>query len=65
MHIQNATLAGGVAVGATADMPLNPWGAVVIGCLAGLLSTVGFRFFTVSEHVQPHISSSPISHILG
>jgi hypothetical protein len=34
-------------VGATADMPLNPWGAVVIGCLAGLLSTVGFRFFTV------------------
>lgn len=48
VHIQNATLAGGVAVGATADMPLNPWGAVVIGCLAGLISTVGFRFFTVS-----------------
>jgi hypothetical protein len=37
-------------VGATADMPLNPWGAVVIGCLAGLLSTVGFRFFTVSAY---------------
>ncbi|CAG2222915.1 CD241 [Mytilus edulis] len=46
VHIQNATLAGGVAVGATADMPLNPWGALVIGCLAGLLSTIGFRLIT-------------------
>lgn len=56
VHIQNATLAGGVAVGATADMPLNPWGAVVIGCLAGLLSTVGFRFFTpcLSSKVKVH-----------
>lgn len=29
-------------------MPLHPWGALVIGCLAGLLSTIGFRLITVS-----------------
>ncbi|CAC5358936.1 SLC42A [Mytilus coruscus] len=56
VHIQNATLAGGVAVGATADMPLNPWGALVIGCLAGLLSTIGFRLVTpyLSYKVRLH-----------
>merc|ERR1712232_13361 len=39
--IQNATLAGGVSIGATANL-VGPFGAVVIGSLAGLLSTWGF-----------------------
>ncbi|VDI41060.1 Hypothetical predicted protein, partial [Mytilus galloprovincialis] len=56
VHIQNATLAGGVAVGSTAGMPLNPWGALVIGCLAGLLSTIGFRLITpcLSSKIKLH-----------
>eukprot|EP00088_Acartia_fossae_P015848 TRINITY_DN18786_c0_g1_i5.p1 TRINITY_DN18786_c0_g1~~TRINITY_DN18786_c0_g1_i5.p1 ORF type:complete len:417 (-),score=126.76 TRINITY_DN18786_c0_g1_i5:216-1466(-) len=41
-HIQNATLAGGVAVGATADMYMTPVGAAIIGSCAGILSTWGF-----------------------
>merc|ERR1712113_63551 len=39
--IQNATLAGGVSIGATANL-VGPFGALVIGGCAGLLSTIGF-----------------------
>merc|ERR1712217_208851 len=39
--IQNATLAGGVSIGATANL-VGPFGAVVVGTVAGLLSTWGF-----------------------
>lgn len=39
--IQNATLAGGVAIGAVANMNIQPWGALLIGLAAGLLSEVG------------------------
>lgn len=42
VHVQNATLAGGVAVGAVADLMLQPWGALILGFLAGLLSTLGY-----------------------
>lgn len=40
--IANATLAGGVAVGSSADLVIQPWGAILIGCVAGVLATVGF-----------------------
>lgn len=40
--VQNATLAGGVAIGATANLALQPKGALIIGTLAGALSTFGF-----------------------
>ncbi|ODM95071.1 Ammonium transporter Rh type B [Orchesella cincta] len=46
VHIQNATLAGGVAVGAVADLMIRPYGALIIGSLAGLLSTVGYTYIT-------------------
>ncbi|XP_060580401.1 ammonium transporter Rh type B-like [Ruditapes philippinarum] len=44
--IQNATLAGGVAVGTTANMPLQPYGAIIMGCVAGLISCIGYRYIT-------------------
>lgn len=61
VYIQNATLAGGVAVGTCADMMIQPWGALLIGNLlsvfiylftmivgtvAGGISTLGFHYLT-------------------
>lgn len=48
VHIQNATLAGGVAVGTCADMTIGPFGAMLIGVIAGIISTLGFKFLSVS-----------------
>jgi ammonium transporter Rh len=45
-HVQNATLAGGVAMGAACNMISNPAGALITGCVAGFVSTFGFSFFT-------------------
>jgi hypothetical protein len=38
VHIQNATLAGGVAVGTSADMMLHPYRALIVGAVAGTSS---------------------------
>ncbi|PAA72331.1 hypothetical protein BOX15_Mlig021874g1 [Macrostomum lignano] len=46
MHIQNSTIAGGVAVGSVADMQLQPWGAMLIGVVAAIVSVTGYRFLT-------------------
>jgi ammonium transporter Rh len=59
VHIQNATLAGGVAVGTTSDLVINPFGAVIIGCIAGLLSTAGYVFLT------PKMNSIGIYDVCG
>ena len=44
MHIQNATLAGGVAIGSAANMMVSPGGALAVGVSAGLLSTLGYAY---------------------
>jgi len=49
IDIQNATLAGGVAMGASADLVIHPSVAILIGSLAGFVSVVGFTF------VQPFV----------
>ncbi|XP_060707497.1 ammonium transporter Rh type A-like isoform X2 [Hemiscyllium ocellatum] len=46
VHIQNATLAGGVAAGTSADMMIHPYGSLLIGFTAGIISTVGFKYLT-------------------
>lgn len=42
----NATLAGGVIIGAASGLLLNPGGALLIGFIAGIVSTFGFHKLT-------------------
>ncbi|NXC48132.1 RHAG protein, partial [Penelope pileata] len=44
--VQNATLAGGVAVGTCADLTIRPYIAMCIGSIAGIISVLGFQFLT-------------------
>lgn len=46
VHIQRATLAGGVAIGTTAHMPIGPWVSLLIGSTSGVISTLGFEYLT-------------------
>ncbi|CAI9543511.1 unnamed protein product [Staurois parvus] len=46
VHIQNAALAGGVAVGTSAEMMLTPFGAMISGSLAGIVSVLGYKYLT-------------------
>uniref|UniRef100_A0A8I5Y844 Ammonium transporter Rh type C n=1 Tax=Rattus norvegicus TaxID=10116 RepID=A0A8I5Y844_RAT len=46
VHIQNATLAGGVGVGTAAEMMLTPYGALIVGFFCGILSTLGFAYLS-------------------
>ena len=49
VDIQNASISGGVALGAVADLLAYPVGAVILGCVAGWLSVYGF------SKVQPFL----------
>lgn len=49
VHIQNSTLAGGVAVGSVCNLLIQPYGALTIGVLAGALSVLGYRYLSVSD----------------
>ncbi|VDL72955.1 unnamed protein product [Nippostrongylus brasiliensis] len=46
VHIANSTLAGGVAIGATANVVLHPLHALIVGVIAGALSVVGYKYIT-------------------
>eukprot|EP01023_Acetabularia_acetabulum_P015776 TRINITY_DN1771_c0_g2_i5.p1 TRINITY_DN1771_c0_g2~~TRINITY_DN1771_c0_g2_i5.p1 ORF type:complete len:449 (-),score=104.13 TRINITY_DN1771_c0_g2_i5:1938-3284(-) len=46
VHIQNATLAGGVAMGSAANLYLTPAGSLLIGSAAGILSVVGYVYLS-------------------
>ncbi|XP_057607197.1 ammonium transporter Rh type A [Chionomys nivalis] len=46
VHIQNATLAGGVAVGTCADMEIPLFAAMAIGSIAGIISVLGYKFLS-------------------
>ncbi|XP_048178185.1 ammonium transporter Rh type B-like [Corvus hawaiiensis] len=43
-HLQNGSLAGGVAIGVVADMSMPPVAALALGSLSAVVCVLGFRF---------------------
>jgi ammonium transporter Rh len=54
-HIANSTLAGGVAVGASARLDMTPGGALLLGVIAGTVSVLGFVY--VSPMLEARLST--------
>lgn len=44
VHIQNSTLAGGVAIGSTGRLAMGPGMALLVGLLAGIVSVLGYQY---------------------
>ncbi|KAI9919323.1 hypothetical protein PsorP6_017769 [Peronosclerospora sorghi] len=44
VHLQNATLAGGVAMGTSCNLAISPAAAITVGLVVGIASVVGYRF---------------------
>lgn len=66
MHIQNAALAGGVAVGTAGEMMLTPFGSMIVGFLAGTISVLGYKYLTVSSALTHNIKTlNTLSSLLG
>ncbi|NXC50519.1 RHAG protein, partial [Penelope pileata] len=45
-HLQNGSLAGGVAIGAVADVPIPAVAALALGSLSALACVLGFKFLS-------------------
>ncbi|PAA63341.1 hypothetical protein BOX15_Mlig001180g1 [Macrostomum lignano] len=65
VHIQNATLAGGVAVGTVSDMMIKPYGAVIIGSLAGVLSVFGYAFLAKRLRANNFLDTCGVNNLHG
>ncbi|XP_017488218.1 PREDICTED: ammonium transporter Rh type B-A, partial [Rhagoletis zephyria] len=46
VHVQNSTLAGGVAIGTVCNLLVGSHGAILIGIIAGCISVLGYRYLT-------------------
>lgn len=46
VHVQNATLAGGIAMGTSCNLDICPVASITIGLFVGTASTIGFRYVT-------------------
>jgi len=44
VHVQNATLAGGVAIGTSCNLAVGPATSIIVGILAGFASVFGYCF---------------------
>ncbi|DBA03452.1 TPA: hypothetical protein N0F65_002860 [Lagenidium giganteum] len=63
VHLQNSTLAGGVAMGATCELAINPGCAIVVGVVAGVVSVAGYAF--ILPFLEERINLSDSAGILN
>jgi len=49
-YVLNATLAGGVMIGNSADLIFQPWAAILIGFCSGIMSILGFHYINAFLH---------------
>ncbi|XP_055911608.1 ammonium transporter Rh type B isoform X3 [Eupeodes corollae] len=56
VHVQNSTLAGGVAVGSVCNLLIGPHGALLIGILSGVVSVFGYRYLSpaITDKLRLH-----------
>ncbi|EFN78373.1 Ammonium transporter Rh type B [Harpegnathos saltator] len=56
VHVQNSTLAGGVAIGTAAGMMCGGIGALAVGALSGIISVLGYKYLTpiIQKHLRIH-----------
>ena len=54
--VLNATIAGGVMIGACADILVAPGSAIIIGAIAGVVSAIGFGYLSAAlrESINLH-----------
>ncbi|XP_072275204.1 RH-like protein [Pyxicephalus adspersus] len=65
-QVRNAMLAGGVAVGFSANMVQYPWIAMTLGLLAGLISTAGLTYMQDTLKVVTLVhDTSGVSYTFG
>ncbi|NXQ12342.1 RHBG protein, partial [Peucedramus taeniatus] len=58
VQIQDATLAGMAMMGMAGEMLVTPFGALIAGFLVGLISPLGFKFFTPVLHSRLKIQDT-------
>ncbi|CEG42601.1 ammonium transporter rh type c [Plasmopara halstedii] len=63
VHVQNATLAGGVAMGTSCNLAICPEAAITIGIIVGIVSTIGYC--SVSPHMEQEYRLSDTCGILN
>lgn len=52
VHVQNSTLAGGVAVGSVCNLLVGPHGALLIGTISAIISVLGYRYLSVGSYFK-------------
>lgn len=44
LHVQHATIAGGIAIGSVVDLNVQVYIALIVGSVAGFFSTIGYQY---------------------